>query len=60
MMAIRMARVLTRREKVLKFEGSWPGLHDYAMIGNWYTGKAPYPAPVPDIGGIPKGALESV
>jgi glutamate-1-semialdehyde 2,1-aminomutase len=60
MMAIRMARVFTRREKVLKFEGGWHGLHDYAMIGNWYLGEAPYPTPVPDIGGIPKGALESV
>lgn len=58
--AIRMARVFTRREKVLKFEGGWHGLHDYAMIGNWNPGAAPYPTPVPDIGGIPKGALESV
>jgi glutamate-1-semialdehyde 2,1-aminomutase len=60
MMAIRMARVFTRREKVLKFEGGWHGLHDYAMIGNSYLDEAPYPTPVPDIGGIPKGALESV
>ena len=58
--AIRMARVFTRREKVLKFEGGWHGLHDYAMIGNWRPGAAPYPTPVPDIGGIPKGVLESV
>ncbi|HXZ44677.1 MAG TPA: aminotransferase class III-fold pyridoxal phosphate-dependent enzyme [archaeon] len=58
--AIRMARVFTRREKILKFEGAWHGLHDYAMIGNWHPGAAPYPTPVPDIGGIPKGVLESV
>lgn len=58
--AIRMARVFTRREKILKFEGAWHGLHDYAMIGNWHPGTAPYPIPVPDIGGIPKGVLESV
>lgn len=60
MFAIRMARVFTRREKVLKFEGGWHGLHDYAMIGNWRTGEAPYPTPVPDIGGIPKGTMGSV
>ena len=54
MFAIRMARVFTRREKVLKFEGGWHGLHDYGMIGNWRTGEAPYPTPVTDIGGIPK------
>jgi len=58
--AMRMARVFTRREKVLKFEGAWHGLHDYAMIGNWRPGAAPYPTPVPDVGGIPKGVLESV
>ncbi len=58
--AIRMARVFTRREKILKFEGAWHGLHDYAMIGNWHPGAAPYPTAVPDIGGIPKGVLESV
>jgi glutamate-1-semialdehyde 2,1-aminomutase len=60
MLAIRMARVHTHREKVLKFEGGWHGLHDYAMVGNWHTGEAPYPTPVPDIGGIPKGTFDSV
>src|SRR5574341_1173123 len=60
MFAIRMARVFTQREKVVKFEGGWHGLHDYAMVSNWRTDEAPYPTPVPDIGGIPKGALDSV
>ena len=60
MMAIRMARVFTQREKVLKFEGGWHGLHDYAMVGNWHPGEAPYPAAVPDVGGIPKGTLDSM
>ena len=41
MFAIRMARVFTGRDKVLKFEGGWHGLHDYAMVGNWRTGEAP-------------------
>jgi glutamate-1-semialdehyde 2,1-aminomutase len=60
MFAIRMARVFTQREKVLKFEGGWHGLHDYALIANWRAGEAPYPAPVPDVGGIPKGTLDTV
>jgi glutamate-1-semialdehyde 2,1-aminomutase len=60
MFAVRMARVFTRRERVLKFEGGWHGLHDYGMVGNWRAGDASYPTPVPDVGGIPKGALESV
>jgi glutamate-1-semialdehyde 2,1-aminomutase len=60
MMALRMARVFTQREKVLKFEGGWHGLHDYALVGNWRTGDAPYPAAVADVGGIPKGTLDSM
>ena len=61
MFAGRMARAFTRREKMLKFEGGWHGLHDYAMVGNWrLPSEAPYPSPPPDVGGIPRGALESV
>jgi glutamate-1-semialdehyde 2,1-aminomutase len=61
MFACRMARALTRREKILKFEGGWHGLHDYAMVGNWRVpSESPYPYPGPDIGGVPRGALESV
>jgi glutamate-1-semialdehyde 2,1-aminomutase len=61
MLACRMARTHTGREKVLKFEGGWHGLHDYAMVGNWrLPSEAPYPTPLPDVGGIPRGALESV
>jgi glutamate-1-semialdehyde 2,1-aminomutase len=61
MFACRMARAYTRREKILKFEGGWHGLHDYAMVGNWRVpSEQPYPSPPPDIGGIPEGALRSV
>ncbi len=61
MYAIRIARVATRREKVLKFEGGWHGLHDYALVGNgWRPSTEPYPTPTPDTGGIPKGALDSM
>src|SRR5262245_63086160 len=61
MFACRMARTFTRREKILKFEGGWHGLHDYAMVGNWrIPSEQPYPSPPPDIGGIHRGALQSV
>jgi glutamate-1-semialdehyde 2,1-aminomutase len=61
MFACRMARAHTRREKILKFEGGWHGLHDYAMVGNWrIPSEQPYPSPPPDVGGIPRGALASV
>jgi glutamate-1-semialdehyde 2,1-aminomutase len=61
MLACRIARTFTGREKILKFEGGWHGLHDYAMVGNWrLPSEAPYPAPLPDVGGIPRGAVASV
>lgn len=60
MFAMRIARVFTKREKVLKFEGGFHGIHDYAMIGNAKAGLAPYPTPIPDIGGIPKGTVDSL
>jgi glutamate-1-semialdehyde 2,1-aminomutase len=61
MYACRMARAFTRRERILKFEGGWHGLHDYAMVGNWrIPSEAPYPHPGPDVGGIPRGTLQSV
>ena len=61
MFAIRMARAFTQREKIVKFEGGWHGLHDYALVGNsWRPRDSPYPTPTPDTGGIPKGTLESV
>jgi len=60
MFAIRMARAFTGREKIVKFEGGWHGLHDYAMTGNWAWSEAPFPTARPDVGGVPKGALESV
>ncbi len=60
MFAMRMARVFTHREKILKFEGGFHGLHDYAMLSNMRAGLAPYPTATPDIGGIPKGTAGSV
>ena len=58
--AMRMARVFMHREKILKFEGGFHGLHDYAMLSNIRAGGAPFPTATPDIGGIPRGAAESV
>src|SRR6185369_12308420 len=44
-----------------KFEGGWHGLHDYALVGNgWRPSTEPYPTPTADIGGIPKGAVDSM
>jgi glutamate-1-semialdehyde 2,1-aminomutase len=61
MFACRIARTYTRREKILKFEGGWHGLHDYAMVGNWrLPSELAYPSLPPDVGGIPTAPRESV
>ena len=31
--ALRVARAFTKRNKVLKFEGAWHGMHDYGLWG---------------------------
>ena len=55
MAAIRIARAATGREKVLKFEGHFHGMHDYLMF-NSHTPARPYEHVVPsfpDSDGIP-------
>jgi glutamate-1-semialdehyde 2,1-aminomutase len=55
MAAIRIARAATGRDKVLKFEGHFHGMHDYVMF-NSHTPVRPYEHMVPaypDSAGIP-------
>ncbi|MGB5696695.1 MAG: aminotransferase class III-fold pyridoxal phosphate-dependent enzyme [Polyangiales bacterium] len=52
--ALRLARVYRRREKVLKFEGAYHGMHDYALMSNqWTMGSPSFPKAVPNTHGIP-------
>ena len=51
--AIRLARGFTGREKILKFEGGYHGVHDYAQLSTTPRTKANFPQPVPDTKGIP-------
>lgn len=51
--AIRLARGFTGREKVLKFEGGYHGVHDYAQLSTAPRTMANFPQPVPDTRGIP-------
>ncbi|WP_207238250.1 MULTISPECIES: aspartate aminotransferase family protein [Pseudomonas] len=58
--AMRIARAVTGRSKILKFEGGFLGVNDYALMG---MGPSPdiephYPQAVPDSAGIP-ASLES-
>lgn len=67
MHAIRLAREFTGRDKIIKFDGHFHGLHDYVMwnYGGWSAGGtgegagiAGAPRPVPRSGGIPAGIAE--
>lgn len=51
--AIRLARAFTGRPKVLKFEGAYHGVHDYAQLSTAPKTLANFPTPTPDTAGIP-------
>jgi glutamate-1-semialdehyde 2,1-aminomutase len=51
--ALRIARAATRRPKVLKFEGGWHGMNDYALWGTTPSHPSDYPNAEPDSLGIP-------
>src|SRR5262245_17333013 len=58
--ALRVARAHTGRTKVLKFEGAWHGMHDYALWGTVPSEPSDYPRARPDSAGIPPGVGDEV
>ena len=58
--SLRIARAFTRRNNVLKFEGSWHGMHDYSLWGTVPSAPSDYPHAKPDSVGIPAQAGETV
>lgn len=53
--ALRLARVYRKRDKILKFEGAYHGMHDYALMSNqWTMGTPAFPQSVPNSHGIPR------
>jgi len=60
MYALRMARAFTGRDKVLRFEGGWHGISDWALHSARSQQPGNYPFSVPDGAGIPKSLSESV
>jgi glutamate-1-semialdehyde 2,1-aminomutase len=65
MHAVRLARAATGRDKIVKFEGAYHGLHDYALVsvkphapGDYGDIEAPLSAPAGL--GIPKSTLANV
>src|SRR5262245_35672672 len=56
--AMRVARAVRRRDRILKFEGGYHGMHDYAVMSMTPPAPGAFPTPVPDSAGIPR-AIES-
>jgi glutamate-1-semialdehyde 2,1-aminomutase len=59
--ALRLARAWRRRDKVLKFEGGFHGMSDYALMSNqWTRTPGELPAAVPNSTGIPAAVAADV
>lgn len=52
--AIRAARAYRGRDKILKFEGGYHGMNDYALMSMAPSQPADFPTAVPDTRGIPE------
>jgi glutamate-1-semialdehyde 2,1-aminomutase len=58
--ALRLARAYRRKDKVLKFEGGFHGMHDYSLMSLSPSGNTPFPLPEASSGGIPAAVAETV
>jgi glutamate-1-semialdehyde 2,1-aminomutase len=58
--ALRVARAYTKRNKVMKFEGAWHGMHDYGLWGTVPTQPSAYPHAAPDSVGVPTQTGDTV
>jgi glutamate-1-semialdehyde 2,1-aminomutase len=58
--ALRACRAVRKRDRILKFEGAWHGMHDYALYGTVPTEPSDYPRARSDGAGIPRNIAENV
>lgn len=58
--AMRLARAYKKRDKVLKFEGGYHGMSDYALMSLAPRRAGNFPQPIPDSAGIPKSVRDEV
>jgi len=58
--AMRIARAVTGRPKILKFEGAYHGNHDYAAFSQFPERPANYPMATADIGGVPTALQDTM
>ena len=58
--AMRLARAYRRRDKILKFEGGYHGMSDYAMMSLWPSRPGNFPLATIDSAGIPANVRDNV
>ncbi len=58
--AMRAARAFRRRDKILKFEGGYHGMSDYALMSLAPKNPGNFPRPIPDSAGIPKSVQDEM
>ena len=58
--ALRTARAFRRRDKILKFEGGFHGMHDYALMSMAPSDPPDFPQAKPDSAGIPRSIQDEV
>lgn len=58
--AMRAARAFRRRDKILKFEGGYHGMSDYALMSLAPKKPGNFPRPVPDSAGIPRSVQDEM
>jgi glutamate-1-semialdehyde 2,1-aminomutase len=58
--AMRVARAFSKRDKILKFEGGYHGMSDYALMSLSPKRPGNFPTPIPDSPGIPHSVRNEV
>ena len=58
--ALKVARAFRKRDKILKFEGGYHGMHDYSQMSLAPSGDAPSSQPQPSSAGIPRAVQDTV
>ncbi len=58
--AMRAARAFRKRDKILKFEGGYHGMSDYALMSLAPRQPGNFPRPIPDSAGIPRSLRDEI
>jgi len=58
--AMRAARAFRKRDKILKFEGGYHGMSDYALMSLAPKNPGNFPRAIPDSAGIPKSVADEM